>query len=465
MKTSLPLLTLLVSSLCSITAQASSDSYGPFQITVKNYSGSKTNSVSYGGQMARHVLHNSLKKLAGKGNGDANPALKEQMLSYYAGKSDGRIILDPVTKGSFKIEQTQIDSLSKKKNLKGKTYQGAVYSFPGQMTGPEVVELFIDKASSSIKGFDPLTGYNYQQLMSKFIMGAVFYNQVVDNYLDEKLDANTKPNNKPYKKDAAYTGKEHVWDEAFGYFGAPVHALSLSAGDVKGIAKKKSLEIADSNKDGVVDLSSEMAYAHAYYAAGFDKSGTRYFKSIVQAFVDGRQLITQANGEVLTDAQRTKLKSYAQIIKTNWERVIAEAAFKYAGETYEDLGKLITIVESNGNANKVFKDYSKHWSEMKGFLMALQASGKDLGGVAVQLNRLVGFGPVLLGGNQVTGINTDGEFETGGNMSLGDYQVHMIKVQKVLADNFNLQAKQHDATAHMNDLLESLGKSKSAEND
>ena len=57
-----------------------------------------------------------------------------------------------------------------------------------------------------------MTYFLIPQLISKFIMGAVFYNQVVDNYLDEKLSADKKPNDKPYKKGAAYTGKEHSWD-------------------------------------------------------------------------------------------------------------------------------------------------------------------------------------------------------------------------------------------------------------
>ena len=59
--------------------------YGNFPVTEKSYSGSKKDSTSYTGQMARHVLHNSLKKLAGKGNGKPNLDLKAKMLSYYAG--------------------------------------------------------------------------------------------------------------------------------------------------------------------------------------------------------------------------------------------------------------------------------------------------------------------------------------------------------------------------------------------
>ncbi|MEC7206254.1 MAG: DUF4856 domain-containing protein, partial [Pseudomonadota bacterium] len=53
---------------------ALSDGYGPFPVTLNGYSGDKTNTVSYSGQIARHVLEQSLKKLAGKGNGGGNAA-------------------------------------------------------------------------------------------------------------------------------------------------------------------------------------------------------------------------------------------------------------------------------------------------------------------------------------------------------------------------------------------------------
>ena len=55
--------------------------YGKFPVTLKDYKGGKTNSVSYGGQIARHVLHDSLKKLAGEGNGASNPELKARFQS------------------------------------------------------------------------------------------------------------------------------------------------------------------------------------------------------------------------------------------------------------------------------------------------------------------------------------------------------------------------------------------------
>ncbi|MEE9327174.1 MAG: DUF4856 domain-containing protein [Cocleimonas sp.] len=460
-------LTVIVgTSMTSMSAWADAIVYGNSPITVKDYSGKAKDSNSYKGQIARHLLLNSLKKLAAKGDGKANPELKKKMMSYYAGKDEGRVIIDPQTKGDFKIKQTLIDDLSKGKNLKGKTFKGAAPSWPGQMTASEVLEFMINKTSVTNKGFDPLTGYNYPQLISKFGMGAIFYNQAVDNYLDEKLEVGNKPNDKPYKEGKPFTGKEHVWDESFGYFGAPAHVMTLKVGDAKDIGKKKDIKVADANGDGVVDLYKEMIFSHASYAADADKSGkTNYLHTITRAYIDGRSLITSAKATVLTDSQRAKLNEYANTIKTNWQKVIAEAAFKYAGETYKDLQKLKAIVTTNGDAKKAFSSYGKHWSEMKGFTMALQTSGKDLGGVAVKLNRLVGFGPVLLGGNQVTGVDAKGNYTTGGDKSIGDYMVHMIKVQALLANAFDLKAKKHDVAGEMKGLIESLGKSKSAEND
>jgi hypothetical protein len=442
--------------------------YADFPVTLKGYEGKAKTSEAYTGQMARHTVHNSLKKLSGKGNGQANLELKAQMLEYYSGKDKGRAIIDPKTKGEFVVKQTKLSEISGGVNLEGKTFKGAVLGWPGNMTGPEVIKFMIDKASSTEKGFDPLTGYDYIQLISKFTMGAVFYNQAVDNYLDEKMDAGNKPNNKPYKKGKHYTGKEHSWDEGFGYFGAPAHTMKLTAKEVYSITKQKAKAFtkADYNKDGKVDLVTEMAYAHAYYAAGADKSGkTKYLHTIMQAFLDGRQLIADAKGEVLTDKQRQQLKAYAQIIETNWEKVIAEAVFKYAGSTYNDLQALKKAIDSNGDASKIFRKYAKHWGELKGFALALQTGRNNLGETAVKLNRMIGFSPVLPGNTQVSGIDGKGNYTQETSESLEEYMLHMLKVQKLMVDKFGVKARANDALAGIGDLSKKLGSGSSVEND
>ena len=461
------LATGILSSTALATAAFSENTYGPFPVTLKGYSGSKTNSVSYTGQIARHVLHDSLKKLSSQGDGGGNAAaLQAEMMAYFGGSDKNKAIIAPADKGDFNIKQETVNEISSGKNLSGKTYKGAITAWPGQMTGVEVLTSMIEKAAQTEGGFDPSTGYNYTQLISKFAMGAVFYNQAVDNYLDEKLGADNKPNSKPYKEGAHYTGKEHSWDEAFGYWGAAAHSLNLSPSQNYDVAKMKDLAAADANGDGLVDLKSEMTFAHAYYASSFDKGGnTNYMSTVTKAFIDGRALIASANGENLTDAQRAQLVAYAEVIGRNWEKVIAEAVFKYAGSVYKDITQLEALMAENGDTTKAFATYAKHWGELKGFSMALQVGKKNLGETAVKMNRLIGYGPVLMNASQVTGVDSQGNFLKDEAQSWGEYQLHMLKLQKLMADKFGLAGKVNDQTANMADLAGKLGSADSAEND
>ena len=463
----------LAATAISTTAFADENVYAGFPVTVKGYAGDKTNSVSYTGQIARHTLHDSLKKLAGSGNGMNADELKAKMMAYFESSEAGRTIIAPKSKGAFVVAQTAVDEISKKKNLAGKTYKGTVTGMPNNMTGAELVSFWIDKAATAKKGVDTANGYDYAQLISKFVMGAVFYNQVVDGYLDENLDADKKPNDKPYSDGAAYTGKEHSWDEAFGYFGTPAHTLTLTAKNVYDIAKQKdeAFALADYNKDGKIDLKTEMTFGPAYYAAGFDASvydkgnATTYLHTITKAFLDGRKLLAAANGEKLSDAQRAELRGYAAVIAENWQRVLAEAVFKYAGSVYKDMTKLQTIIESGGDTAKVYGNYIKHWGELKGFSLALQTGKDNLGETATRLNRLIGFGPLLENLSQVVDADRDGNYVRDQGVPWGEYMLHMGKVQKLMIDSFGVKARNNDITGDLAVLTESLGGGASAEND
>ncbi|MBE1283368.1 MAG: DUF4856 domain-containing protein [Rhodobacteraceae bacterium] len=463
---SLKLSTALVAATLVAGTAFAAETYGPFPVTVKGYEGDKTNSVSYSGQAARHVLHDSLKALASQGDGGANAAEIEAALSSYFNGSEGDLeIIAPATKGDFKIKQTMLNEISSGKNIAGKFYDGAMSAWPGDMTGKEVLVHMIKHAAQSEGGYDAANGYDWGQLISKFTMGAMAYNQAVDNYLDEKLEADNKPNNKPYSEGAAYTGKEHAWDEAFGYFGAAAHSLGLSAEDNYNIAKKKDLAVADANGDGVVDLKTEYVFGPAYYAAGADKSGkTSYMTDIMTAFIEGRKLITSANGEALSDEQRTQLKAHAATIEENWEKVLAEATFKYAGSVYNDITKIGEAADYDARA-KAYRAYVKHWGELKGFAMALQSGKNNLGKTAVHLNRLIGYGPVTLDETIVSGIDGGGNFVRDRRMSWNSYQLHMLRVQELLIEAFGIEARANDATAELASLVDSLNNDGGAETD
>ena len=461
------------------TASADDKVYADFPVTVPGYSGDKTTSVSYSGQIARQVLHDSLKKLAGRGNGEMDKALLAELEAYFSGKDEGRAIVAPKTKGPFAIKQTTVDEISGGKNIAGKTYKGAISGMPNNLTGAELVSFWLEKAAAANGGQDLSNGYDYPQLVSKFIMGAAFYNQVVDNYLDENLEADKKPNDQPYKDGAPYTGKEHSWDEAFGYFGAPAHTLTLTPTQVYEIAKQgtksenpeDALKYADYNGDGVVDLKTEMVFGPAYYAAGFDRStagsdnATDYLHTIVGAFVEGRKLIADANGKKLSDEERTELKRLAGVIGENWQKVLAEAVFKYAGSTYKDLVKIKAVVESGGDVSDALKNYVKHWGELKGFSLALQTGKDNLGETALRLNRLVGFGPLMPDSSMVVDVDSDGNYLRDQGPAIGEYMVHMLKVQKLMVDAFGVTARNNDVTGELAALSEAIEAGASAEND
>lgn len=445
----------LMASISVLSSQAlAGDIYGPYPITLKGYEGDKTNSVSYSGQVGRQLLHNSLKKAIGNG------ASLDEMNAYFNGSENELQLLDPKSSDSFKVDVTNINDVSKT-NLSGKAFKGNIAGWPGNMSGKAVLENMIVKASQVEKGYDAVHGYDYAQLVSKFTMGAVFYHQACDNYLDEKLAADNKPNNKPYKDGAYYTGKEHSWDEGFGYWGAAAHGATLSPRQNYDIAKKKDMAAADVNGDGIVNLKSEMNYAHAYYASAFDKGGqTNYYNTITQAFIDGREIIANANGEALTDAERSDLQAHARTICSNWERVIAEAVFKYAGSVYADIEKL----KANSGDAKAYRAYVKHWGELKGFALSLHTGKFSLGSIGADLDELIGFGPVLMNGTQVSGLDATGAYQLA-PASVDEYMVNMLKVQNLMSEEFGVVAKNNDKLAGISNLAEALGLANSAEND
>ena len=109
------LTSLLVFSITN-PAHASSEVYANFPITLKGYSGDAKTSESYGGQMARHMLHNGLKKAASSGD-------LAKMEMYFNGAKSVPI-LDPKNSSKFPIKQKLVEELSGGKTLVKKTYKG-----------------------------------------------------------------------------------------------------------------------------------------------------------------------------------------------------------------------------------------------------------------------------------------------------------------------------------------------------
>ena len=152
--------TFMVSSIGLVNADGHGV-YGPFPITEKSYNGSKKNSVSYGGQIARQLQHNALKKLASKGNpGDPTNAPEKKMLNYFNTKDKSKTlaILDPSPNSSkFPVKQKMIGDLSGGANLSGKADKRIQTSWPGNMSGVDVIKFMIKKAGKTKGGVDTVS--------------------------------------------------------------------------------------------------------------------------------------------------------------------------------------------------------------------------------------------------------------------------------------------------------------------
>ena len=81
------------------------------------------------------------------------------------------------------------------------------------------------------------------------------------------------------------------------------------------------------------------------------------------------------------------------------------------------------------------------------------------------MNRMMGFGPVLMNASQVTGVDSSGNFIKDEASSWDEYKLHMLKIQKLMVDVFAVKARANDQISNIADLSAKLGGSNSAEND
>ncbi len=393
-------------------------------------------SVSYGGQVARNVLINELKTLISSpqlaselgDNTTTGLAILDKLnLIYEVGTSTPIVqtynltsqnaytlaleetpVGISVTEGS--LVQTGYGDLSGDKNLQSKMAGIDNALALGEFVGWDVEadtedakpnalikDWFIDIAvnaevDNSAKPYLSETGLDYQQLIQKFLLGSVAFSQTANDYL--KADKGLLKQNSAGDKDGSkpYTSLEHQWDEGFGYFGAARDYNNYSDAELK--AQKDN----DSNGDGQIDLTAEYTFAMAQYANKRDASieGWDSSKKIMDAYLKGRQIIVDNYGTdpVAGEGYHAELVEQAEIIIETWEEIFAANVIHYINSTLADMAKI-------GGDDYSFDKHAKHWSEMKGFALALQFN--PIAEIELdelkQLHSLVGQAPVLEGGD------------------------------------------------------------------
>lgn len=397
-----------------------------------------TDSVSYSGQVARHVLIAQLNHYIDtqlvKDLNNQVLTTKEAVLAklrayYYADGSApaGVNVADVLSADIQFIDmalQNNINAISTGKDLQGKiagndatgqhkdwtsgdTFIGFGATFMGGFDNtPEglLLALFDKLSDNAIEYYTNGTlpapyitaeGLDLKQLVQKFLLMSVAYSQATDDYLDDDTDGKGLKTEHQQDGDSAYSKLEHQWDEGFGYFGAARNYLDYSDDEIAGNSGRDGWNNGyyDIDQDGKINLNSEYNFGNSTNAAKRDLGSngtTNYTQTAMEGFLKGRQLLNETAGTELTSAQLTELQGYRDSAVEAWENAIAATVIHYINDTHADVSKI-------GTAEFSLTDVAKHWSELKGFLLGLQFNPRSPLSDAdfAEVNSLVGDMPAI----------------------------------------------------------------------
>jgi len=200
-------------------------------------------------------------------------------------------------------------------------------------------------------------GLDYQALVTSFLSTAIPYFQTTNILLNPKVGLKASNSSQ-----GQYTDLQHNWDLAFAYFGAS-HQYKLNSKSQNATDNGR-----DSNGDEHIDLLSEFNFTHAKNTAIIDNSSVfsdvNYSQTIMQAFLDGRQLIDEhlsTNDEELL----SQLNIQADIICKYWERAMAAKLIHHL-----NLSDIFANVY--GQHPTFDESYAKNWAYAKSYALALQ---------------------------------------------------------------------------------------------
>jgi len=258
-------------------------------------------------------------------------------------------------------------------------------AIPEDPTGAQIPSWFVSE-----------DGLDYQQLLQKFLLGAVNYSQGTDDYLDDASDNGLNSDNTMPDDGDPYTALEHAWDEGFGYWGGARNYLEYTDDEIATSDGRPEYVNGynDFDGDGAIDLQAEINFSASVNAGKRDRgaaalgAATDYTEQTMQAFLTGRAIITHAGG-ALSEEDMAAVVEQRDLAVDGWERALAATAIHYFNDTIKD-----TLADEYN-----FADHTKHWGELKGFLLALQfnphaqVSDEDL----LAIHDFVGTAPVFPG--------------------------------------------------------------------
>lgn len=284
-------------------------------------------SANYSDQTTVVLLLDSLSKLINKGK--TQKVTKSQLLNVFENSSN-----------LFTTKSSNVPSL--RKQLMDLDQKFLISDVEAWFDSVETYSPMTGTLSTKNYFITP-SGNDVAQLVQKTLMGAIYYNRIVS---DEMILVKTK------------TTKEEMlveWDEAFGYYGAPIDFNIYTEADFK---KKYR----DNNNDGKQNIPQEKYFLLANYSFTLDdklkafSSDNLNFRTILMnAFLNGRTAIENSDNAARDAAANT--------IRETLEKQMAASVLSYINATKRNIPKLDTPDNNDGKAHE--------WAEGRGFLNAL----------------------------------------------------------------------------------------------
>jgi len=245
-------------------------------------------------------------------------------------------------------------------------------------------------------------GLHLQEAIEKLLLGAMAFSQAADDYLDDSLEGEGL--NAPHTRDAAnsYTTLEHMWDEAFGWYGAPHDMSDYAVDELAAAGGREGWKSGwhDTNGDGAIDPAREYVWKFLSYAAKRERTakGKADFNDrIFNAFVSGRALLASAPEGALSAETRKELIGHRDTIVREWEGSIAATVISYVNKVIAHTDR------AAAGKDWVFADHAKHWTEMKVLSLAFQFNPRSrlTDDDFAQLQKLLGERPVVSDGEKL----------------------------------------------------------------
>ncbi|MCD8449430.1 DUF4856 domain-containing protein [Tenacibaculum dicentrarchi] len=261
--------------------------------------------VSYSGQQTRLDMHTQLKSALGKASTEVVDADKLNAMFNHKEKAtdfaDGLVFkASDLNASSKNISGATAYSKTYKEDVK--VFLNSIFTETAKNSGKKevlaskgVAGIMNRKADGSKKILVDANGFEYVQVFSKSLMGAMELDQIVNKYLSsDKLNVENEKN----KEGKNYTEMEHHWDEAFGYSALSNNALA--------IADKAALKAGD--------YAANYRFWGGYiYSADASEAGKGVKDRLMNAFLKGRQAIVDKNYPA-RDEQTTIIKKELSLV-------------------------------------------------------------------------------------------------------------------------------------------------------